>query len=286
MALYSLLQSSRIRGSAGEALPNPFHALHTAGTDLRRGQLCLCSAGPGTGKSAFVLTWALRAKVPTMYFSADSDAFTQLTRSLSVLREWTLEESAEAVLGKSLDLLHSDDLTELPMRFNYSASPTVDDIESSMHAYEEVYGDYPALVVVDNVTNVSGGAGTDDDPFSGLESLMDYLATMARDTEACVVGLHHVTGPYNNGDKPIPLAGIKGQISRVPSLILTLHKGMEDVYGVKELRVSTVKNRGGKADPSGEEFVGLKFDGDRMQITDFGEGENVTAAYQEGVESW
>lgn len=225
------------------------------------------AAGPGTGKSAFTLTLALKSKVPCMYFSADSDAFTQLTRSISILTEKSLEDSAKAVLSGDLGDATSL-LSQVPIRFNYSASPTLDDIELSMKAYEEVYGDFPALVVVDNVTNVIGGGGGEDDPFSGLESLMDYLATMARDTEACVVGLHHVTGPYNDADKPIPLSGVKGQISRVPSMVLTLHK-QPGQYGEDTLCVSTVKNRGGKADPSGYEHADLLFDGDHMQIRDF-----------------
>lgn len=268
--MFSLLQSARIRGSAGIPLPNPFKTLSARGTEFLRGQLVLVAAGPGTGKSAFTLTLALKSKVPCMYFSADSDAFTQLTRSISILRGKSLEDSAKMVLGEDLSTVEVD-LIDVPLRFNYKASPNLDDIELSMKAYEEVYGDYPALVVVDNVTNVIGGGSGEDDPFSGLESLMDYLATMARDTEACVVGLHHVTGPYNDADKPIPLSGVKGQISRVPSMVLTLYKPDPETLGV-----STVKNRGGKADPSGYEHAPLLFDGDRMQIRDF-DGGDLTA---------
>lgn len=203
-----------------------------------------------------------------MYFSADSDAFTQLTRSISIITGAHLEDSATSVLdGKLGDA--EEFLAGIPIRFNYSASPTIDDIETSMKAYEEVYGDFPSLVVVDNITNVIGGGSDADDPFSGLESLMDYLATMARDTEACVVGLHHVTGPYNDGDKPIPLSGVKGQIARVPSMVLTLHKHSGAEWDDDTLCVSTVKNRGGKSDPSGNDFAQLRFDGERMQIEDF-----------------
>lgn len=264
--MFSLLQSARIRGSAGVPLPNPFKTLQARGTEFLRGQFVLVAAGPGTGKSAFTLTLALKSKVPCMYFSADSDAFTQLTRSISILQNKRLEDSARLVLDDDLSSVQMD-LVDVPLRFNYKASPTLDDIELSMRAYEEVYGDYPALVVVDNITNVIAGGG-DDDPFSGLESLTDYLSTMARDTEACVVALHHVTGPYNDADKPIPLSGVKGQISRVPSMVLTLHKQSGAEWQDDTLCVSTVKNRGGKADPSGYEFASLLFNGDHMQIRD------------------
>ena len=266
--MYTPLQSLYIRGSAGDPLPKVWDALDQKGTQLRRGQLALVCAGPGTGKSAFTLAYALKSRVPTMYFSADSDAFTQLSRSVSILSGWPLEKSTRLVRAADLGEV-KDDLDDLPIRFNYKASPNLDVIEETLEAYDALYEDYPALIVVDNITNVRTESGDGDDPFSGLEALMDYLHTMARETGSCVVGLHHVTGPHNDGDKPIPLSGIKGQIGRVPELILTLHR-VANEFGPDSLNVSTVKNRGGKSDPSGQDFASLQFVGDTMQITDFG----------------
>lgn len=263
--MYSPLQSLFIKGHAGDPLPAVWEALEFKGTRLLRGQLALVCAGPGVGKSALMLTYALKAKVPTLYFSADSDAYTQLSRGLSILTGWNMEKSTRMVRDEDLGEA-KDTFADIPIRFNYSASPTLDQIEASMRSYEEVYGDYPALVVIDNITNVRHST-EDDDPFSGLESLMDYLHDMARSTTACVVGLHHVTGPFNDADKPIPLSGVKGQIARVPELVLTLHKE-PDEFGPDLLNVSTVKNRGGKADPSGNDFISLEFTGDTMQIKD------------------
>lgn len=274
--MFSLLQSKRIRGSAGEPLPTVFKALEEKGTRFTRGQLALISAGAGTGKSAVILTQALKSRVPTLYFSADSDAFTQLTRSIAITSGCTVENAAKALLSDKLGDL-AESLSGIPIRFNYDASPSLDTIETSVEAYEEVYGQYPALIIVDNITNVRIGGDGDDDPFSGLEGLMDYLHTMARGTGACVVGLHHVTGPYNDADKPIPLSGVKGQISRVPELILTIHKqSMEGAPDI--LKISTVKNRGGKADPSGNTFAELEFIGDKMLIRDPKPFENVVRA--------
>lgn len=204
--------------------------------------------------------------VPTLYFSADSDAYTQLTRSLSIITGWSAEKSAEAVRTGDLGDVE-EEFRDIPIRFNYNASPSLDQIESTMMAYDEVYGDFPDLVIIDNVTNVRTG-GEDDDPFSGLEALADYFHDMGRSTGAHVSGLHHVTGGYNDADKPIPLSGVKGQITRVPEMVLTLHRVSEG-FGSDSLRVSTVKNRGGKADPSGLDYAELEFVGDSMQIRDF-----------------
>ncbi len=263
------MQSKRVRGSAGEPLPVVFDSLASRGTAFLRGQLALVAAGPGTGKSAFTLTLALKARVPCLYFSADSDAFVQLTRAISILTGWSLAASSEAVLNDDLGPI-TEALTGLPIRFNYAASPTLPELERTIEAYEEVYGDYPELIVVDNVTNVRSGMGGDDDgdPFAGLEGLMDYLHTMARETEACVVGLHHVTGGFNDSNKAIPLSGVKGQISRVPELVLTLHKRPGDDFVPDLLCVSTVKNRGGRSDASGQDYAELEFIGDQMAIRD------------------
>jgi hypothetical protein len=265
--MYTARQSLYIRGSAGDPLPAVWESLGQTGTQFRRGQLALVCAGPGTGKSALILAYALKSKVPTLYFSADSDPFTQLTRSLSILSGWSLEKATRAVRAAELGS-YGDELDDIPIRFNYKASPSLDVIEESLAAYDALYEDFPALIVVDNITNVRTDAGDGDDPFSGLEALMDYLHTMARETGSCVIGLHHVTGPHNDGDKPIPLSGIKGQIGRVPELILTLHR-VSDGFSSDSLNVSTVKNRGGKSDPSGQDFASLEFVGETMSISDF-----------------
>lgn len=256
--MLTLGQSQHVRGHAGEPLDPVWE-----GITFTKGQLVLVAAGPGTGKSAFILSMALKSKTPTLYFSADSDAFTQLIRSVAIITGTKLDVAAGRLLtGQGVP----NEINDYPIRFDYSGSPTLDQVDAQMLAYEEVFGVYPELVIVDNVTNIRGASDGEDDPFAGLESLMDYLHTMARATGACVVGMHHVTGPFNDADKPIPLSGVKGQISRVPEMILTLHRKTAE-FGPDQLCVSTVKNRSGKADPSGYSFVELDFDGDRMSIT-------------------
>jgi predicted ATP-dependent serine protease len=242
-----------------------FPSLAEAGTSFMRGQLALICAAPGAGKSAFMLTYALKAKVPTLYLSADSDAFTQVSRSVSILTGRTLKSSMEMVRQERLNGA-TELLDSLPIAFKYDASPSLQQIEDPLEAFVQMYGEYPALVVADNITNIRTEQAGDDDPFSGLEGLMDYLHDMARKTESCVIGLHHVTGSYNNGDQPIPLSGVKGQIARVPELVISLHRTAHS--GVDMLNVSTIKNRSGKMDASGQTFVPLRFNAENMQITD------------------
>lgn len=262
--MLTLAQSATVRGSAGEPLPIVWQRLADTGTKLLRGQLALVAAGPGTGKSAFVLTYALKAGVSTMYFSADSDAYVQLSRSLAILGDMNLTQATDLALSDDYDEI-TDIVGQVPIRFSYNPSPTLSHIEKAIVAYDELYGDYPELIVVDNALDVV--LDGDDDGTQALDDLMAWLHDLARTTGACVVVLHHVTGPFNDADKPIPLSGVKGQIGRVPELILTLHKHTNDM-GPDTLCVSTVKNRGNKADPSGNTFIELDFLGDHMRITD------------------
>lgn len=259
-----MTQSIRAKGDAGDPLPPAYQALERAGIRFIRGQLALVCAAGGTGKSAFILNNLLRAEspIPSLYFSCDSDAFVQLTRSIAIVADVSMAEAESAVRNENIER-YIPALDGKPVRFKYNASPSQQDIETSIKAYFELFHQAPHQIILDNVTNISGGGPQGDDPFGGLESLMDWASDMGRQTKASVVGLHHVTGPNNDGNSPIPLSGVKGQISRVPGLIVTLFKPDQDTLGV-----SAVKNRYGKSDPSGQTYVELGWNGDMMAITD------------------
>lgn len=261
--MLTLAQARRARGMAGVELGLGIPRLAEAGIKVHRGQLVLVAAGPGCGKSVLALNMILKADpmVRTLYFSADSDAFTQTTRALSIMTGQTLDESAE-------DVLYGKDTPEpfhvAPVRFSFNTGPTVADIRLQLEAWHEVYGGYPELVVIDNVTDIVPD-DDDGDPFSGVESILGYLDELAKLTGSTVLALHHVTGPYNDSDKPVPLSGLKGQVGRKPQLVLTMYKETSS-YGDTTLFVSAVKNREGQADSSGRTAVSLRFDGPRAFI--------------------
>lgn len=265
--MWTLNQSAGIRGNAGEPIPVPWKAFEELGIVPRRGQLILIAAGPGIGKSAMTLTMVLESLVPSLMYSADSDAFTQLSRSIANLGDMKVSTASEMILEDRITDEIKDELRKIPLLIDYDSSPTTQDIEEILMAYYELCNEFPALIVVDNITNVVTDASDAADPFSGLESLMDYLHDMARTTAACVIGLHHVKGEHSSGTKPIPIDGVKGQIHRVPEMILTMFKKpMGDGRWV--LCVSPVKHRGGKADPTGETYAELEFIGETMKVID------------------
>lgn len=267
--MYSLVQSARIKGSAGEPLSNPSKALQKMDVDFRRSDLSIVCAGPGTGKSLFALNLALHGSMPVMYWSADSNAVTQLSRATAMLTGDDARIVKKALLEDRFEEYERVLADKWWIRLNYEAMPTPADMESDLEVYFEVFGCYPHLCVVDNVTNVDNGSAGDAESFTfGLEGMCEYLNDMARETEAHVMALHHVTGEHSDGLKPIPLSGVKGKIHRVPSLILTIHREPDESGLIQTLNVSPVKNREGFSDPSGNTFVQMDLDSKTLRLKD------------------
>lgn len=231
------------------------------GVELRKGMLALIAAGPGTGKSAVALNFAAQAGVPTLYFSADSDARTQLTRASAVLTGESVADCTRKLDSGKIP----KQVEEAPLMFDFSAEPDLDAIEKAMSVYLELYGEYPHLVIVDNLGDVRyPGEGS---KFDAQDSVLRWLNGMARKTGSCVVVLHHVTSSFNDTAQPIPQSGVRGQVTQIPSVIITLHRaGSYDEAVV--LGASLVKNRGGRSDASGQTVTRLTFDMRNLRITE------------------
>ena len=83
--MQTLLQSTLgTRGAGAPSLPQAIDAFREYDFRMTRGNIVLFASGPGTGKSLLAMTIALKARVTTLYVSADSDEFTQTTRALSI----------------------------------------------------------------------------------------------------------------------------------------------------------------------------------------------------------
>lgn len=268
--MYSLSQSARVKGAAGEPIHNPFKGLQKLDVDFRRGEFSLCAAGPGTGKSLFALNLALSGSMPSIYWSADSNAATQLSRATAIITGDSVKEVKAKLLSNEFSKYDKALADRWWIRFNYDAMPSPADMERDLATYYEVFGCHPHLCVVDNITNVDTGGTPDAESFTfGLEGMCEYLSDMARVTQSHVMTLHHVVGEYSDGLKPIPLSGVKGKIGRVPSLILTIHRESDEGSGGNQiLNVSPVKNREGFVDASGNTFAALELDSTNLRLSD------------------
>ncbi|MER5883104.1 AAA family ATPase [Streptomyces sp. NPDC001941] len=264
--MFSLTQSVRIRGAAGEPIPHPFKSLRRLEVEFRRSELSLVVAGPGTGKSLFALFLAMAANVPTLYFSADSSSATQVSRATAMITGEDSKVVKNALTGGDFSSYEKALGDRWWIRFNFSARPTQKEIELHLLCYLEVYGCTPHLIVVDNITNVDNGLVGSAESFTfGLEALCEYLDDMARATSAHVLGLHHVTGEHSDGLSPIPLSGVKGKVHRVPSLILTAHKEVDGMNS-RIINLSDVKNREGFEDSSGGTFASFRLNRSNLRL--------------------
>jgi len=258
--LLSLTQASRLKGQAGKKLPDVWDSWAAQKIAFRRGQLHLVVAAPGVGKSVLTLSYALQSKVPTLYLSMDTDPFTTCIRAVAAMARVTIEQAEEGLERKFEFATEALAEANKTLRFSFPPSPSTADIFSHIYAYGEAEGEWPELIVIDNLSNVA----FESDEFGEMRTMMADFQTMASRTKAAVVVLHHSTGMYEDGTTVIPQSGVNGKVSKFPSMVLTLFR-----RGESDLLVSAVKNRFGPADPSGFRVQAqLRVDYARMQVTD------------------
>lgn len=231
-------QSTNVKATP---LPNVWKSLDSTDVNVkfRRGQVCMVAAAPNAGKSMFALVYAIKANIPTLFFSADTDTATVMIRTAAHLSGHS-QLTVETNLQKN-PRHYKDYLSQMQnIQWVFDSSPSLDDIEMEIKAYIELYGIAPELIVIDNLMNV---AAESDNEWAGLRAIMMELHDMARKTEACVLVLHHVSeqSEYGSPTMPPPRRAIHGKVSQLPAIILTL--GYDPSQGM--LRVAAVKNRFG-----------------------------------------
>ena len=237
-------------------LPMPLLGLERAGARLRRSEVSMIAGQPGAGKSALALHLAVAIGAPALYIAADTDRSTMRLRAGAMLTGRSQHEVEAAGL--------EDDALSAAghVLFAFDPSPDVASVRLEADACDEVFGEYPHLIVVDNLTDcVEGG----DNEWSALRQAVKGLKVLARDTGAAVLALHHVQETSHFTRAP-SRSSIQGKISQLPALILTVDSPPDT--GV--LTVGVVKNRHGPAAANGSLAVSLGFDPARMQISDLG----------------
>lgn len=260
--MLSIKQANNLRGSTGVPLPTVIQPLARMGCHLRAGEVSLWGAGSGTGKSVLCHWIALGVRVPVLYFSADSNSATMRKRTASMLTGMSQDEAWTQIEN---DQGHASAvLTEANhVKWAFESSPDLREIEEELNAFWTAFGEYPRMVVVDNLRNVSGGSGGDEYVF--WDEVMGWLHDMAVYTESHVAVTHHVTGMYAAGDKQIPLSGLENKVDKRAEVVVTAYKtaGRDDM-----INLSVVKNRGGRAMGDGSYSCTLGFDGARMQLSE------------------
>jgi len=233
-----LLSASRKATTLSPPLPVQNTVFARAGLVFRRGQFSLVGAAPGVGKTLFATNLCIRTPVPSIYFSADSDEWTVKQRACSILAGHPLTEVEKQLNDETWDAFYAGELRKadhVDWCFQTDIDPEF--IVQRLFAHAELRGDYPQLIVVDNLGNT---VVDQDNEGSELRAVCRELQRIARATNAHVVGLCHVKGPKENGTQPILLGDLLYNIGKIPELVLGLHRENDG------LAVTVPKFRGGK----------------------------------------
>ena len=245
----------------GEPLPPAFAAFERAGIILRRAEVTVVAGTPGAGKSSVALAIAVKTKYPTLYFSADTNAHTMAMRLIAMSGHMT-QTAAELLLKREPEKAHELLQINNHLFWSFDSSPTLKDLDEEVSAFETVWGRSPALIVVDNLMDI---AMDGHDEFGGMRAAMKELKYLARDTNAAVLVLHHTKEGFE-GYPCQSRSSIQGLVNQIPAMVLTIGqmKQGDDNF----LCVAPVKNRYGKADQTGNNYVTLSFNPESMHLDD------------------
>ena len=259
----TLKRSIKKSESGGEPLPPAFQSFARAGIVLRRAEVSVIAGTPGTGKSSIALHMAARLKQPTLYFSADTNAHTMAMRLIAMTQGIT-QDRAEKMMRDDPSAAETVLSNQSHLYWSFEPSPTLSDLDEEVKAFETMWGRSPTLIVVYNLMDI---AMDGHEEFAGMRQAMKELKYLARDTNACVLVLHH-TQEGVSGSPCQPRSALQGKVAQIPAMVLTTGQKLlpngQDTY----LCVSPVKNRYGKSDQTGETYVELSFDPASMYLED------------------
>jgi replicative DNA helicase len=120
----------------GEPLPPVFRTFDNNQIILRRAEVSMIAGTPGAGKSTLALALALRARIPTLYLSADTNAHTMAMRLYSMITGVSQSE-AEKVISE--DPVGARERLALASHiyWSFDSNPSLGDIDDEVTAVED-----------------------------------------------------------------------------------------------------------------------------------------------------
>jgi hypothetical protein len=256
----SLLQVVTGSSEAGKDLPPILPSLASATITFRHGQLHVIAGQPGGGKTMLALWYAITCGESVLYFSADSDEGTMANRAAAVVLQRTVNDIKEIRKGEGFEQVNQElAILNRRVRIDPDPHPTLDGIYEEVKAYVELFGTTPSLIIVDNLLNI---AASHDNEWTAMRDAMSAFHGLARETDAAVVVLHHVSENDSKPNAPAPRRALMGKISQLPETILTVALDGDKYH------VAAVKNRDGIADPSATNPITVYADAASMSLFD------------------
>jgi replicative DNA helicase len=248
---------------AGEPLPDVFKTLARAQIHFRRGEVALIAGPTGSMKTMFVLALAHDMGLPTLYFSNDSNEMTVVSRMVARVTGMVNDPRLERRILDDPEWAGNQLKSVDHIRWSFDESPTLDDIVEEAEAFEELYGRYPAVIVVDILTKVDY---SEDSQYQSDNRIVRELDSVARQTGAAVIAVGHTSETEKNqphpGSQCQPRSAILQQIARLPTVVLTV------AYQYGTFFLSPVKNRHAFSDASGLTQFRLAVDAPTATMSD------------------
>lgn len=244
----------------GAPLPVRWRTFEQNKVRFYQGDLSMIAGPPACGKSVIAMNLALTSGVPTLYIMCDMGRFKTAVRAASIVTG-VPQESVRADLETDAGVRkYADAMKKVSnVWFEFDSSPTPAEIAEMVEAFEVVWGIPPRLVVLDNLMNLHSG---NENEWSGLRDLAKVFHYLATELGSHVMLLHHLNLGGLNMGYPGPINSLKGQISELPSIIITVTRGQGEILLAK------VKNRDGDCDPTGRSWFSLAFDGPTVRLSD------------------
>lgn len=232
--------------NSGAFLSPVFRPLEDAKIRARLGTATMIVGPPGAFKTGFAMYYFLRLNLPTIYMSADAEDFETVERAGAAVTGVSMDEVRRDYDKYALELEQFDNI-----RWVYEDAPSYTDLEMEVCAFAEVFGEFPKVIVIDNLMNLTG---EQENEWASMRDSMRVIHRLTRITRAAVFILHHAADDRTDPSLPAPRKSLQGKVSQLPKAIWSVA-----LHG-DELRVAAVKSRWGPADPTGQTYATLYAD--------------------------
>jgi KaiC/GvpD/RAD55 family RecA-like ATPase len=228
--MYSPHRAASRMGNIGQPLPGVFKQLSDNRATFRRGATSLIAGTPASFKSVIALNMLTRwadQDVKSLYFAADSDEATVITRLGGILTNQSFE-TVERRMTEGQDAQYYDAFaSRLAGRaeFEYEHMD-FDGLVRHVKSFEVAYGAYPDVVFIDNLVDFVDRP----DDYGGMIEVIREADGLAKEIKAHVCILHHAKLRDNKGegdDERDPMQPpadweVVGRITQIPRLVLTI----------------------------------------------------------------
>lgn len=245
---------------------------------LRRGNVALFAAVAGMHKTMVALNAILNMSVSTLVFSSDSDDLTVASRLIAIKTKRTTDQAEAWMASNPADAARVLRPLRDMLKWQFNPNPTLDDIWLNTYAYLEMYGEWPHLIVIDILSDVSHDG---KDEWATLREVLRQSKVLARETNASVLLVHHCTEGISESKVCPSRQDVMGKVSAQPSLMVTFGKDQNEDFWA-----ACVKNRFGPSKKSGEDRFRMNLDASRSLVEDYTPRVYVPPVREENEEWW